>query len=81
VDVASSNDLIVAKVLLVTAAVAVSFTVNSAQAADDEIADPPAVVVPLIDVQVVLSNTVPITALPREVLPWSKYSAVSVIFH
>lgn len=55
VEVAMSSDFSVAKVLLLTAAVVVSLMVNSAHAADDEMADPPAVVVPEMLVHVVLS--------------------------
>jgi hypothetical protein len=55
VEVAISNDLSVAKVLLLTAAVVSSLMVNSAHAADDEMAEPPEVVVPEMLVHVVLS--------------------------
>jgi hypothetical protein len=59
-DVATSSDCTVALVALVTVAVAVSLIVNSTHDADDEIADPPLVVVPLMLVQVALSSAVPI---------------------
>jgi hypothetical protein len=49
------KDFSVTPVLLVMFAVAVSLIVNSAQAADVEIAEPPVVVVPAMLVHVVLS--------------------------